>query len=91
MKVGDISEPFESADNEGRNGNTIYKIIRLDRIIPAHTANIENDYSSLLQLATQKADQTALDKFITEKQKTAYIVIDPLFQKCNFKKQGWIK
>ncbi|MFB0973041.1 MAG: peptidylprolyl isomerase, partial [Bacteroidales bacterium] len=57
MKVGDISEPFESADNEGRNGNTIYKIIRLDRIIPAHTANIENDYSSLLQVATQKADQ----------------------------------
>jgi peptidyl-prolyl cis-trans isomerase SurA len=91
MKVGDISEPFESADNEGRNGNTIYKIIRLDKIIPAHTANIENDYSSLLQVATQKADQAALDKFITEKQKTAYIVIDPLFQKCNFKKQGWIK
>ena len=91
MKVGDVSEPFESSDNEGRNGNTIYKIIRLDKVIPAHTANIENDYNALLQVATQKADQAALDKFIDEKQKTAYIVIDPLFQKCNFKKQGWIK
>jgi peptidyl-prolyl cis-trans isomerase SurA len=91
MKEGEISEPFESADNEGRSGNTIYKIIRLDKIIPAHTANIENDYNTLLQEATQKSAQAAIDKFLQGKQKTAYIVIDPLFQTCHFKRSGWIK
>lgn len=90
MKEGEVSEPFESTDNEGR-GNTIYKIIRLDKIIPSHTADPETDYSVLIEQASNRKSQEALDKFINEKQKVVYIVIDPLFQKCHFRKQGWIK
>ena len=45
LKEGEISEPVESKDNEGRDGNTVYKIIRVDKIIPAHTASFDNDYS----------------------------------------------
>ena len=30
LEPGQISEPIESLDNEGRNGNTVYKIVRLD-------------------------------------------------------------
>ena len=43
LKEGEISEPVESKDNEGRDGNTVYKIIRVDKIIPAHTASFNND------------------------------------------------
>ena len=32
LKEGEISDPVESLDNEGRNGNTVYKIIKVDRI-----------------------------------------------------------
>ena len=39
LKEGEISEPVQSTDNEGRNGNTVYKIIKVDKIIPAHTAS----------------------------------------------------
>ena len=39
LKEGEISEPVESKDNEGRDGNTVYKIIRVDKIIPAHPAS----------------------------------------------------
>ena len=34
LKEGEISEPVQSTDNEGRNGNTVYKIIKVDKIIP---------------------------------------------------------
>ena len=91
MKEGDISEPFESLDNEGRNGNTIYKILYLEKIIPAHVANFQEDYNTLLEEVNQKNAMAAVDKFIEEKQKTTYIVIDPMFQGCDFQRKGWIK
>lgn len=91
MQEGDISEPFESLDNEGRNGNTIYKILYLEKIIPAHVANFQEDYNTLLEEVNQKNAMAAVDKFIEEKQKTTYIVIDPMFQGCDFQRKGWIK
>lgn len=91
MKEGEISEPFESLDNEGRNGNTIYKILYLEKIIPAHVANFQEDYNTLLEEVNQKNAMAAVDKFIEEKQKTTYIVIDPMFQGCDFQRKGWIK
>ena len=91
MKEGDVSEPFESLDNEGRGGNTIYKILYLEKIIPAHTANFKEDYSTLLEEVNQKNAMGAIDKFLEEKQKTTYIVIDTLFQGFDFQRKGWIK
>ena len=91
MKEGDISEPFESLDNEGRNGNTIYKILYLEKIIPAHVANFQEDYSSLLSDIDNKNSMKAIEKFIEEKQRTTYIVIDPMFQSCDFERKGWVK
>ena len=91
MQEGDVSEPFESLDNEGRNGNTIYKILYLEKIIPAHTANFKEDYNPLLEEVNQKNSLAAIDKFIEEKQKTTYIVIDPMFQGCDFQRKGWVK
>ena len=83
--------PFESLDNEGRNGNTIYKILYLEKIIPAHVATFNDDYSSLLSEIDAKNSQKAIDKFIEERIKTTYIVIDPLFQGCDFERKGWVK
>ena len=91
MQEGDVSEPFESLDNEGRNGNTIYKILYLERVIPAHVATFQEDYNTLLEEVNQKNSLAAIDKFIEEKQKTTYIVIDPMFQGCDFQRKGWIK
>ena len=91
MKEGEISEPVESKDNEGRDGNTVYKIIRVDKIIPAHTASFDNDYSDLLEEARAKEQNAAIDEFIDGKIKTTYIVIDPLFKNCEFSRDGWNK
>lgn len=91
LKEGEISEPVQSTDNEGRNGNTVYKIIKVDKIIPAHTASFDKDYSELLEDARSKKQEAAIDQFINGKIKTTYIIIDPLFKNCDFSREGWNK
>lgn len=91
LKEGEISEPVQSTDNEGRNGNTVYKIIKVDKIIPAHTASFDKDYNELLEEARSKKQEAAIDQFINRKIKTTYIIIDPLFKNCDFSREGWNK
>ena len=89
LQPGQISEPVESLDNEGRNGNLVYKILRLDSIVPSHTASFEHDYTELQNDVRQAKQIKAIDDFITEKIKVTYIKIDPLFQDCEFEWPGW--
>lgn len=95
LKEGEISQPFESKDNEGRGatdregGSTVYKIIKVDKILPAHTASFENDYDLLLSQAKQELQMKAIDDFIDSKIKTTYIVLDPMFKDCPFNRDGW--
>ena len=91
MKEGEISDPIESADNEGRSGNTIYKILRLEKIIPSHTATFKDDFVVIQDIANNKRQQKAIDDFIKEKQSITYIKLDDLFKQCNFEREGWIK
>ena len=89
LKEGEISEPFSSLDNEGRNGNTVYKIIRVDKIIPAHPASFSKDYTLLLGYAKNNLQMKAINDFIDSKIKSTYIIIDPLFKDCSFERDGW--
>ena len=89
LQPGEISEPIESLDNEGRDGNTVYKIVRLDKIVPAHTATFESDYTELLGLVQNQKTIEAINNFLDDKIKTSYIIIDPLFKDCEFSKEGW--
>ena len=90
LKPGDISEPFESLDTEGR-GHTIYKIVRLDEEIPSHTATFETDYDALVNMANEKNAHKAIENVGEEKKKTTHIRIDPLFAGCKFVNEEWIE
>ena len=89
LEVGQISEPIESLDNEGRNGNLVYKIVKLDKIVDAHTARFETDYNELLDIVQKGKQAEAISKFIDDKIKTTYIILDPLFKDCDFSRKGW--
>ena len=89
LKEGEISVPFESRDNEGRSGNTVYKIIKVDKILPAHTASFSEDYTLLLQQAQNERAMKSIDDFIKEKIADTYIVIDPIFKDCTFDHVEW--
>ena len=89
LQVGEISEPIASLDNEGRDGNVVYKIVRLDRIVPAHTASFETDYTELLGTVRNQKANEAINDFLSKSIDTSYIVIDPLFGDCEFSRKGW--
>lgn len=93
LEVGQISEPIESLDNEGvefgRSGNLVYKIVRLDKILPSHTAGFETDYNELKNLVLNQKQNEAINKFVNGKIKSTYIVIDPLFKDCEFTNPEW--
>ena len=103
LAPGQISITYESTDfgsgvgystgrpNDGRSGNTVYKMIKLEKIIPSHPANLKDDYPVILNFADNQRMDDVVEKFIAEKQKTTYIVIDPLFHECSFLRSGWIK
>ncbi len=89
LKEGEISDSFESLDNEGRSGHTVYKIIKVDKIIPAHTATFEDDYSLLSDEARTQAAMGEIDKFLDEKIASTNIIIDPIFKNCDFSRAAW--
>ena len=88
LKEGEISEPVESLDNEGQ-GHTVYKILRVDKMIPAHTATFENDYNSLIEGVREKKAMESINTFVDKKIRETYIHIDPIFKECEFSREGW--
>ena len=93
LKEGEISEPVESTDNEGyqqgRQGNTVYKIIRVDKIVPAHPASFTNDYTELQARVQNQRQMQAIDDFLEKRIKDTYIVIDPMYKECPFNREVW--
>ena len=89
LKEGEISYPIASLDNEGRDGNLVYKIIRLDKILPSHTATFEHDFTDLAAQVRYEKQMIVINKFIDDKINSTNIVIDPLFKDCDFSRPGW--
>ena len=97
LKEGEVSEPVESTDNDGRPdevkdfvvGKTNYKIIRVDKIIPAHTASFDSDFSQLQGEVMRDKQMKALDEFMEKKITETRIVIDPMFKDCEFRRSVW--
>jgi peptidyl-prolyl cis-trans isomerase SurA len=88
MKVGEISDAFRTTDE---NNNVVFRIIRLDNELPAHTANLKDDYQSLYNAALMKERTAIYDKWVKQKIETTYIKISEEFKSCDFLKDGWLK
>lgn len=88
MKVGDISQPYEARD---KNGKIFYKIITLKSITPAHKANLKDDYYMLQEAAKNHKKMSILEDWFVEKQKTTFIRILGEFRDCDFRTKGWIR
>ena len=97
LKEGEISMPVESTDNDGRPdqvkdfvvGKTNYKIIRVDKIIPSHTASFEEDFSMLQDEVRRQKQMEAIDAFLEKKITDTKVVIDPMFKDCEFRRPLW--
>ncbi len=62
---GEISEP-RSFNPPRRTVNRAFRIVRLDRHIPEHVANIEQDYDRLREMALQQKRSDHLSRWIDD-------------------------
>jgi peptidyl-prolyl cis-trans isomerase SurA len=88
MKPGEISDPFKTIDE---NNNQVFRIVRLDNVLPAHTANLKDDYQAIYNAALSEERNKTFQKWIKEKTSTTYIRISDEFKSCEFLKEGWLK
>jgi peptidyl-prolyl cis-trans isomerase SurA len=79
LNVGEVSEPYQSQDE---NGKMIFKITKLQDKIKAHKADLKNDFSTLQQMALQKKQQRIIQNWINEKKSNTYIHVDKTFRNC---------
>ena len=88
MKVGEISDPFKTHDE---NNNEVFRIVKLDNVLPAHSANLKDDYQNLYNAALAKERTKVFDDWVKKKIGITYIKISEEFKSCEFVQKGWLK
>ena len=88
LKVGEISNSFQTTD---LNGNQLSKIVKLVQIIPPHVASLEDDYIRIEEMALVDKQEKAYRKWLGSMIDGMYIYIDPAYRSEEFEYDGWIK
>ena len=88
LKEGEVSGAFMTADLKG---NELSKIIKLVKIIPTHTATLEDDYLTIEEMALNEKKEKAFREWLSEKIDGIYVFIDPEFRDGEFEFPNWVK
>jgi peptidyl-prolyl cis-trans isomerase SurA len=88
LKVGEISDAFRTTDE---NNNVVFRIVRLDNELPAHRANLKDDYQNLNDAALMNKRTKTYDEWIRKKIDVTYIRVSDEFRSCAFLEEGWLK
>jgi peptidyl-prolyl cis-trans isomerase SurA len=87
MEEGDVTQPNLYMDFMTREQGI--RIVRLMKRIPAHKANLSEDYALIKQAAENDKRTRILKDWVDAKLGNAYIRIDAEFQGCSYK-HNWI-
>ncbi len=87
MNAGEVSNA--TAVTLENNANA-YQIVRMDRKIPEHKANLKDDYDKLYNAALSQAKNDKLMDWADKQIKNTYIRIADDYKDCNFK-LNWLK
>ncbi|MBP5315329.1 MAG: peptidylprolyl isomerase [Muribaculaceae bacterium] len=89
LQEGEISKPFIMKDPK-RNRDVV-AIVKLTRRIPAHKANLSDDYQQIKSMY-EASEKARIVKEWTEKRiKDTYVKIEDGWRNCQFTHSGWIK
>jgi peptidyl-prolyl cis-trans isomerase SurA len=88
LKLGEISDPILTEDN---NGKKVFKIVKLTERTDPHVANLKQDYDLLKNMALSEKQQEVVQEWIKEKIKSTYVSIDDSYANCDFGVSTWKK
>lgn len=89
MEVGDVSPAFIMKDP--KRNRDIVAIVKLTARIPAHKANLSDDYQTVKGLYEAAARQKAVDQWLEKKINDTYVKIEDAWVDCEFEHKGWLK
>jgi peptidyl-prolyl cis-trans isomerase SurA len=79
IKIGEFSQPTIFTDERGKKA---VRIIYLKSRTEPHRMNIKDDYDKIAQMALEEKKYTALEKWMTTRIPTYYIMIDAPDSNC---------
>lgn len=88
MDPGDISEAFIMKNSSHKD---VAAIVKLTNRIPGHRANLSDDYNLIKKMYEEHKKEQILKDWLEKKIKNTYIRIEPAWQNCEFRYEGWIK
>ena len=88
LNPGDISEPFIMKNSSHKD---VAAIVKLTERIPGHRANLSDDYNLLKKMYENHKKEQILKDWLENKIKDTYVKIEPGWQNCEFRYEGWIK
>ncbi len=89
MQEGEISNAFIMKDP--KRNKDIVAIVKLVRRIPAHKANLSEDYQVIKGMCEDDASEKIVKKWIDKKIKDTYVKIEDNWIDCTFEHNGWKK
>lgn len=88
MVPGDISEAFIMKNSSHKD---VAAIVKLTERIPGHRANLSDDYNLIKKMYENYKKEQVLKQWLENKIKDTYVKIEPGWQNCEFRYEGWIK
>ncbi len=79
MKVGDVSPVIQYVGSDAKQA---WRIVYLKSRTEPHKANMQDDYTKLLNMANFERQKKSITDWIAKKSKTTYIKIDSEFNSC---------
>jgi peptidyl-prolyl cis-trans isomerase SurA len=89
MNINEISAPFQTTDKESQQ--MVYKIVKLNRKLDSHRADLQNDYQKLSENFLRKKKEQVFNDWVKAQQLKNYIRIADTYANCNFNFTNWIK
>ena len=88
MEPGDLSEAFIMKNSSHKD---VAAIVKLKERIPGHRANLADDYNLLKKMYENHKKEEVLKEWLENKIKDTYVRIEPGWQNCEFRYEGWVK
>lgn len=89
MEPGEISNAFVMTDPKLHR--EVVAIVKLTDRIPAHRANLSDDYQLIKNMYESSRQNAILASWLDKKIQDTYIRIEDGWRNCEFRHKGWIK
>ena len=81
LPIGTVSDPVPMTTNDNKDA---FRLVMVKNKIPAHKANLSDDYAMIQSWALNQKNQEVISNWIRNKAKKAFVRIDEDYKDCDF-------